>query len=657
MSPRPSIGLAVALAAMLATAPSCRPALHPPRRVVLVTWDTTRADRLGAYGYEHANTPNLDALARAGVVFENAVSPVPTTLPSHSTMFTGLYPQDHKVRYNLQFRLSEELQTLAERLRAAGYATAGFPASHILGKKYGIAQGFDHWSDPPAPEPGAGVHPEAVMRSAANGVDEALAWIEGARGRLFLWLHFYDPHHPYTPPFPFDSQYRDNPYDGELAYTDKQFGRLMEALQADEAWRDTLVIVAGDHGEGLHDHRERWHSLLVYDSTQHVPLILGGAGLPAGRRVAEPVTLADVTPTILDLAGIPAADRLRGVSLRRALTAGAPPPRDIYFESLAGSLNYGWQELTGIRFGTWKLIRSESPELYDLKADPGELRDLAGLEGARLQELQAQLDKILEPIADVEQVEVSETLSQEEIDLLTSLGYGPGGVGGSVAGAPHPRDLVDLQMELLSAQSMVARQEWVRVEEFVDYVLTRDPKNKWAMMSRANALLQQDKLEEAERAAAEAYRVHPDDPAMPAVFARSLSARAKFDEACRIMETAVAREGFTTHPRLRYLLLVTAFEAERSNVCTDLVPAAVIDFPMSGLVQMMKARCIARDGDAPGALERLRTAAAFGFREVGVLEHAPEFAAVLELPEYAAFAASLENEDDGDDNPAAPPPS
>ena len=355
------------LPALLLIAAGCGSA--DVERIVVVTFDTTRASRLGCYGHELAETPNLDAFAAESVLFERAVSPVPTTLPSHSTMFTGVYPQDHGVRYNLLFRLGPEALTVAEILGAEGFATGGFPATFILDERFGLNQGFDTYANAPRPDDGGTSHRTAIMRSASDGVDLALDWLSSRQGKVFAWLHFYDPHWPYTPPFPYSSRFRDRPYDGELAYTDSQFGRFIKALREDPSWDRTAVIVAGDHGEGLYEHDERFHATLVYETTQHVPLIVRTPDSRAGR-IAEPVGIVDLTPTILDLAGVDPPEDLRGVSLVPALRGTEPERRDLYFESHAGSLSYGWERLSGLRYGRWKLIDSSTPNCSTSKRIP-----------------------------------------------------------------------------------------------------------------------------------------------------------------------------------------------------------------------------------------------------------------------------------------------
>lgn len=611
-------------------------------RVIIVTFDTTRADRIGCYGYQDAVTPNLDRLAEEGVLFEQAVAQAATTLPSHCTMFTGLYPQDHGVRYNIVFNLSPEAVTLAEILKENGFATAAFPATRILHARHGLDQGFDTYVKPPKIPTDAVGHPADIMRPAGEGVDLALEWLERhGEEKLFIWLHFYDPHAPYAPPFPYSDRFRERPYDGEIAYADAQFGRLMERLRDDPQWRETLVVVAGDHGEGLHDHGERYHSYLLYETTQKVPLILRAPGAgPA--RVEEPVVLADIMPTVLDLVGIAPPPALRGISLEPALTGGDLPRRDLYFESLSGALNYGWAELKGIRYGEWKLIDSASPELFDLSADPGEENNLALMETERLDELRGALEELSPALAGAElDAEVDqEVLDPETEAFLASLGYVGTVTGGSVGeNAPHPRDLVDLSSEMLAAQKAVVSRSWDYLEELCRYILGRNPTNKWAMKHLMESLIETGRAREAQDVGAEFVRIYPDNPPSYSMLARSYRA-----QSLPVKAYDVLQQGLKALPQsemLKYLSLVAAFDFDRPELCSEEVTAAVASFPRSWRILIMKARCQSRAEDYEAAMRTLDEAADMGFDSIEVLGQAPEFEGLMKLPGYSELAAKV----------------
>lgn len=343
-----------------------------PDNVVIVTLDTTRADRLSAYGYMNATTPHLDRLAAEGVVFNQAQSVAPLTLPAHASLFTGLLPPAHGVRDNAGEALAANQTTLAEILRAHGFRTGAFVGSIVLEPKRGLAQGFDVYDS--VASPGAGLPLERRQRRAEEVIDRATAWLSASAGeRFLLWAHLYDPHRPYDPPEPFRSI--SDPYLGEIAYADSQLGRLVGALEARGLLDRTLLVVAGDHGESLGDHGERDHGIFVYESVVRVPLIVRAPGLrPA--RVAEVVRLTDILPTVLETLGIPEIQAVDGVSLSGLMRGTA---RNLGLEAYAESLypqRFGWSALHAIREERFKFIDAPRPELYDLERDPFEQRNI-----------------------------------------------------------------------------------------------------------------------------------------------------------------------------------------------------------------------------------------------------------------------------------------
>lgn len=631
------------LGILLAAAGCTTGGLGPIDRVFLVTFDTTRADHIGAYGAPAGRTPTLDALAADGALFEQVVSPAPTTMPSHSTMMTGLYPPDHGVRYNLFFKLPDSNVTLAESLSAAGFATGAFPATHIVSKRFGLDQGFEHWVEPPRrPERDPdSEHPVSRMRPADEGVDDLLDWLGSLESdRSFAWLHFYDPHWPYDPPFPFSDTFRDAPYVGEIAFADAQLGRLIEALRAEGSWERTLLIVAGDHGEGRYDHNEPYHSILVYESTQRVPMIIHGPGIDR-RRIAEPVTLADITPTVLDALGLPNELEMRGTSLVPALKGKALPRRELYFESLAGAIAYGWLELSGIRVGDWKLIDSNDPELFDLDEDPGELANRADDRGELVGTLREGLAELSKKIGEVDAEDAAYTPQDEaELAQLRDIGY-VAGTNTRLSGAvvPHPRDLIELQEEILSAQSAGARGDWRAVERVSDYVLERDPTNKWALTSLASARMRLGRADEAIAPARRMVELAPDEEDANALLASVLRESGDTAGARQVLDEAVKRA--PESERLRYLSIVAAFDAGDGEVCGRRIEQALVDFEESSRIRLMQARCEARAGRTEAALAALEQAWELGFRRLDVLEGAEEFSRVRRSERYRALEAEL----------------
>ena len=345
-----------------------------PTGIVIITLDTIRVDRLSAYGFMNGSQPHLDRLARDGVIFDQALSVAPLTLPAHSSLFTGLFPPAHGVRDNAGPPLHAVNETLAELLRARGFRTGAFTGSIVLGADRGLAQGFDHYSVPVEAATDGGTRP-AFQRRADAVVTDALHWLDGVAGSpFFLWAHLYDPHRPYDPPEPYRSRYPD-PYLGEIAFADQQIGRLLDALRQRQLLPRTLVVVAGDHGESLGDHGERDHGIFVYENVLRVPLIISGPAVDPAR-VSAVVRLVDVMPTVLNLVGLP-HPRADGVSLVGMMKGGRDLDLDVYAESFYPQ-RLGWAPLRTLRRGRFKLIDAPRPELYDLVRDPFEERNIHG---------------------------------------------------------------------------------------------------------------------------------------------------------------------------------------------------------------------------------------------------------------------------------------
>src|SRR5437870_3655267 len=315
------IGAVVVLAAAAAWWAAHRRAAGP--NLLLVTIDTLRADHVGVYGAANARTPTLDTLAARGVRFEHAQSPVPLTGPSHATILTGLYPPVHGVRDNIVFPLDARHQTLATRLKAAGYRTAAFVGAYPVAAAFGFRQGFDTFSENfnESPVPGAG-----AQRPANEVVDDALGWLAGpGPGPFFVWMHLYDPHAPYDPPEPYRTDFAGRLYDGEIAFADAQLGRLFAWLRSSGHEEDTVVAVLADHGESLGEHGELTHAVLIYEATLHVPFLLAGPGVPRGTTLPARVTTVDVAPTLLRLLGREPTAEMTGRDLRAAFR-GQPLP-------------------------------------------------------------------------------------------------------------------------------------------------------------------------------------------------------------------------------------------------------------------------------------------------------------------------------------------
>lgn len=350
----------------------CSPATAPPPNVVLLSIDTLRPDRLGCYGARRVETPAIDALARAGVRFENAFTPVPLTLPAHWTIHTGIEPWHHGVVDNGMTPAGSPGVTLAQRFSASGYDTAAFVAAFVLHRTFGLDQGFARYDDGPAADAALDQPLHATGR-ADERLDRALAWLRKPRTKaFFLWLHLYDPHAPYDPPAEFRARYAARPYDGEVAFVDSQVARLTAALERSGAAKNTVVVLLSDHGESLGEHGEQSHGMLLYDATLRVPLIFRlPRHLAAGEVRKDEATLADVAPTLLALAGLKPLAGIDG----RDLFGDERGARRLGAISEAPLRRFGWSPLFALRGGHWKYIAAPRPELYDLAADPAERQD------------------------------------------------------------------------------------------------------------------------------------------------------------------------------------------------------------------------------------------------------------------------------------------
>lgn len=349
--------------------------------VVLITLDTLRADFVGTYGNAQVRTPHLDRLGSEGVVFEQAMTSAPLTLPAHSSIFTGQFPPRHGVRDNGGFFLGPDQVTMAELLSAQGFKTGATVGAFVLDSKWGLDQGFATYQDDFDLTRVKAMSLASIRRPGNEVVDLALKWMDGVAGqRFFSWLHLYDPHAPYVAPEPYKSQFQGHPYRGAVAFTDAQVGRVLTFLKDRGLADRTIVVVSGDHGEGLGEHGEDTHGFFIYQSSMHVPMIVYAPfSNTAGRRVAQPVRTVDILPTVLDLLQMPVPESLAGVSLA-PLMAGARELPNVSMEAYAEAMyplhHYGWSELTATRSDRYKLIDAPRPELYDLERDPKELNNI-----------------------------------------------------------------------------------------------------------------------------------------------------------------------------------------------------------------------------------------------------------------------------------------
>jgi arylsulfatase A-like enzyme/Flp pilus assembly protein TadD len=399
--------------------------------VILISIDTCRADHLGCYGYKGDITPNIDAVAEQGYLFFNTLSPVPLTLPSHCSMMTGTIPPHHGVRDNMDYKLGASAITLAEVLAKEDFETCGIVSSFVLDSKFGLSQGFHSYNDSFKEE-----HKflEISERRGQEVTKLGKEWLEANYEKpFFMFLHYFDPHTDYRAPEPFASKFRDSPYAAEVAYADYCVGGVIEKLKELGIYDSSLVVIVGDHGEGLGEHRENEHSFFIYQSTLHVPLIVKLPDQKSGARLDSQAAVVDVMPTILGCLGISAELEMHGEDLCVYFDADGSEydRRDVYCESLYPT-KYGCNPLYGIVRDGWKYIWTSESELYNLRSDPEEVNNVISVEAELARDLRQRVRRILAQQQRVGQSDNVLGLDAASRARLTSLGYVEGRVEESI---------------------------------------------------------------------------------------------------------------------------------------------------------------------------------------------------------------------------------
>lgn len=466
--------------------------------ILFITIDTLRPDHLGCYGYESIKTPIIDNLAQNGVLFTDTYSSAPLTLPSHVTIMTGQYPIQHGVRTNGTFILPDAADTISEILHGRGYATGAIVASAVLASHCGLRQGFDTYDDHiDKPEEGKSLESGKSFRKGDLITALAEKWLQKNHKKpFFLWVHYFDPHAPYDPPAPFNSQYQDRPYDGEIAYTDQCLGHLLEEMRKLQLRENTLIILVGDHGEGLWEHNEQAHGLFIYDTTLKVPFIMQyPKHLPEGKKFNFLVGTVDIMPTILELLGIETKNfNLPGQSLIPILTGPDKSARPtLYCESLYPQLNFNWSPLEGIITSEgWKYIHAPKPELYHLKNDLKEETNLYTKNPAKANSLHQELLSLKKDLSSstkgLPEGAKQITLSNEIKEKLKSLGYisGTSSVkqekgGTSISSLPDPKDKAPLLAKIDKGRELEAKGHLDQAIDMYEEVTSQDPQNIMAL--------------------------------------------------------------------------------------------------------------------------------------------------------------------------------
>jgi len=466
--------------------------------VLLVTLDTTRADRLGCYGFAKARTPNLDSLAAGGVRFANAYCPTPMTLPSHCSILTGTYPIYHKVHNNGTYYLNPEILTLTERFKENGFRTAAFVSSFNVDSRFGTDKGFEVYDDTYGRD--EMIKTFRSERSAAETSAAFIGWLDGLGGaKFFAWVHYYDPHMPYRPPSPFREQFPGDPYDGEIASMDHAFGAVLAKLKEKNLLDKTLIVIAGDHGEALGEKGEVDHGVLIYDVSMRIPFILfAPRNLPAGKVVDARVRLIDIMPTVLDLVKLPSVKNVQGASLLPFIEGKRTDDLTCYLESYYPLETYGWSELVGVIDKDWKYIRAPRPELYNIKTDKDENRNLYESDPQTAAALRKKFDDVLrENTSNL--VLSRRKMSLVEEERLRSLGYvgGDGAVKLPKGPLPDPKDKMGEFRILMAAVQSEWDGDMAAAEKNYREMVRLAPDVAWRYLDLAIFLSKNKRLPEA----------------------------------------------------------------------------------------------------------------------------------------------------------------
>jgi arylsulfatase A-like enzyme/Flp pilus assembly protein TadD len=611
-----------------------------PPNVILITLDTVRADRMGFLGSKRGLTPNLDTLARQSAVFTRAYSQVPLTAPSHATILTGTYPQFNQVA-DFQIPLARELPYAPEILRAHGYHTAAFVGAIILDPTARFAPGFDRGFDTydagfRAWHSGEDRY-HTTERRGAEVMAHALAWLnQHPRGPFFMWIHLYDPHHPYEPPEPYKSKYASAPYDGEIAYTDSAVGKFLSQLRARGLYDNSVIAVMADHGEALGDHGEDTHGIFLYDETIHVPLVIklpgtASAGkvskgtVSTGKRIEDPVELVDVLPTILQAVKIPVPPEVQGESLLGMLTmkpkpasaasaeaiAATSPGRPAYAETDYPHRAYGWSSLRSLRTGKYLYIKAPRQELYDQLADPKAEHDLSSASTAVTGTLAAQLDAFRQKTSSSREAPTS-VVDPEAQEKLAALGYvassgNVSGSGGKESGA-DPKDKIEIVSLTNQANFLMEDQRYQEAVPVLQRLIAREPEASRPYLQLGQCLIL---LKDFPKAVPELRKIvtsRPDLTVSHFQLGMALLASEDIAGAVPELEIVVARDPRWERARL---MLATAY------LQTERVPDAVkqcekvLEFdPNHYPTNLMLGRILLLSGDAEAALPKLEKAAA-----------------------------------------------
>ena len=562
--------------------------------VVLVSIDTLRADRLPAYGYTGVATPAIDRLAHDGIVFENAYSHSPLTFPSHTSLLSGLLPPEHGVRNNIGYKLDPKHETLAALLKARGYATGAAVSAYVLRRSTGIDRGFDFYDEVTT---AAGTKAAGeVQRAGPETVARALEWLRGSGSRpFFLFVHLYEPHTPWTPP-PEELARYGATYEGEIAAADAALGQLLDGLRQLGRYDEALVVLVSDHGEGLGDHGEAEHGILLYREALHVPLLvkLPGARQHGSRQTAL-AGLRDVVPTVAAALGFTPPVAAHG---RNLLDPAGTATASVYSETYYPRIHLGWSELRSLVDARYHLIDGPRPELYDVARDPAERRDILSEKAQAASAMRAAL------ASGTADFQAPAPATKQERERLMSLGYLAGGAPPPAAGAalPNPRDKIASYGRARAAFALVEQGKDAEAVRAFDQVLAENPGFVDALTERAGALGRLGRYQDSAQAYARAIEKAPDLAApLSLTLARVELEMGDFEKAAATARQALGAEPAAAHELLASIALATGKldDAEREAAL------AKGDAGAEARAAVIQAELAARRGKPEAALERL----------------------------------------------------
>lgn len=596
-----------------------------PHDVFFITIDTLRSDHVHCYGYERIQTPAMDQLAKHGIRFTQAFTPSPITNTSHTSILTGLLPSSHGVN-DFGVPLAVKYPTLAELLEKQGYRTAAFIGSVILDSKTlapGLDRGFEFYDNFPEKNESKSRWGR-IERRGMDVVQRAEIWLNGHdEGRHFVWVHLYDPHDPYEPPPPYSEMYKNRLYDGEIAYADSALSHFLTYLKKQSWYEEAFIIVVGDHGEGLGEHGEETHGIFLYDSTTHVPLIVK---LPneqeAGRVVKEQVSTTDIMPTILELLGIPAPANPDGTSLKPSILRTEAAHRTVFGET-DYPLRFGWAPLRSVRREGYKFIEAPQPELYDLRSDPGELRNLYVPWDTTVQQLRKMLAELSAKSPPPGKPSPA-AVSPGTIDELRALGYlGPADARSSTdvpepSLLPDPKDKIEEQNLLHVAMMASEDGQSTKARAALEKLLQLDNRSTNALSQLGHLEMQSGDYTKAADYLRRAREMRPDDAVVAFDYARALERSGDLSSARTALQASLKLN--PDQLAVRLLLGQVYLKSKDAKAAEDEFEAALLLHPGSVEAQIGLAKALLREKKFADAVELLEESRKSGSNDADIFE-------------------------------------